>query len=51
MLLMRFMQVKANQKERIEWIQLSKYRVRSDLTKGFVSIYYLQTLDNYPMFT
>lgn len=41
MLMIRFLQVKANQKERIEWIQLSKYRIYADLFKGYVSLSYI----------
>jgi hypothetical protein len=34
------------QKERIEWIQLSKNSIRSDLSKGYLSIEFLQNLEN-----
>lgn len=41
MLMMKFIEMKANMKERIDWISLSRYKVRANLQRGYVSLNFI----------
>ena len=42
----RQLHVKNNQKERTQWLELSKFRIKSDLYRGFVSLDQIQGFEN-----
>ena len=42
----RLLSSKNSQKERVDWLEIGRYRIKVDLTKGFVSTSYLESLEN-----
>lgn len=46
MLFVRLLSTKNSQKERVDWLELGKVRMKADLSRGYVSTSYLEALEN-----
>mmetsp|Transcript_30220 Transcript_30220/g.29529 ORF Transcript_30220/g.29529 Transcript_30220/m.29529 type:complete len:102 (+) Transcript_30220:129-434(+) len=46
MLMFRLLLTKQFQRDRVDWIQLSKHRVKADLSKGFLAMPFIQDFEN-----